>query len=130
MKEKKPLWKRLLTAGGTLLSTMLLLLLYELSVRYVWQAVFWVYFALLSAGALFVVIYNRGFSRSFIRRAELPKTWSEAQKDAFFADAQRRLRHTAPLVSFLLLPLCLTFAFDILCLFLWEPLSALLPFLN
>ena len=129
----KPRTKRilftLLKALGVLGISFALLLLYEFAVRVVLEAVFWVYFALLALSSVFVVIYNFGFSRRFIRREELPNAWTEAQKDAFFAEAATRWRHTKPIVLYLILPLCLCFAFDILCLFLWGPLVDLFPLL-
>ena len=118
---------RLGEAALVLLITFFLLLLYELSVRYVWEPVFWGYYALLAASCLFVAIYNRGFHRAFYKREELPRAWSEAQKDQFFAEARRWWRHTRPVVVFLILPLFLCFAFDILCLFLWGPIIDLFP---
>ena len=120
----------LLRAGLVLVITYVFLIVYELSVRYVWEPVFWIYFALLLASALFVVVYNRGFSRSFIRREELPASWTEAQRDQFFAEAATAWRRTKPLVLYVILPICLCFAFDILCLFLWGPLVDLFPFLG
>ena len=65
-----------------------------------------------------------------MRREELPGAWSEAQKDAYFAESDRWWRRTRPLLLFLVLPLCLCFAFDILCLFLWGPLVDLFPVLR
>ena len=109
--------------------TFFLLIVYELSVRYVWEAVFWSYYILLAAASILVVVCNRGFSRRFYRREELPSAWSEAQKDEFFAEAATWWRKTSPVCLYLILPLCLTFAFDILCLFLWGPLIDLFPFL-
>jgi hypothetical protein len=117
-------------ACAVLLITFALLLLYELSVRYVWEAVFWIYFAVLAAASLFVVVYNRGFSRRFIRREDLPSAWSEAQKDQFVAEAAAWWRVSRPILIYLILPLFLCFAFDILCLFLWGPLVELFPVLS
>lgn len=130
MKQPKQILLRLASAALTLFITFVLLLLYELAVRNVWEAVFWAYYAVLAAAALFVVIYNRGFSRSFYRREELPRGWSEEQKDAFFAEAADRRRRTRPVVKYLILPIVLCFAFDILCLFLWGPLVELFPVLT
>lgn len=131
MKEKN---KRMLRFGLSALLilaiTFVLLLFYELSVRLVWEPVFWIYFAVLAAASLFVALYNRGFSRRFMRRDELPRAWSEAQKDAFFAEADLWWRRTRPILLFLVLPLFLCFAFDILCLFLWGPLVDLFPLLK
>lgn len=127
----KPTIKRTLLslcrAAAVLAVTFLLLLLYELSVRYVWEAVFWSYFAVLAAASLFVVVYNRGFSRRFMRREELPDGWTAQQKDQFLGEGARWWRVSRPIVLYLILPLCLCFAFDILCLFLWGPLIDLFP---
>ena len=131
MNEKtKKVLKRLGAAVGMLLITFVLLLVYELSVRYVWRAVFWTYFAVLAAAMLGVAIYNRGFSRSFYRREELPHAWSEAQKDAFFAEARTWWRQSKPIILFVILPILLCIGFDILCLFLWGPLVELFPVLG
>ena len=131
MNEKtKRVLKRIGIAVAVLLITFVLLLVYEMSVRYVWSAVFWIYFAVLAAASLGVVIYNRGFSRFFYRREELPRAWSEAQKDAFFAEAHTWRRRSKPIILFIILPLVLCFAFDILCLFLWGPLVELFPVLG
>ena len=127
----KPKTKRLLLSLGKAVAvlgiTLVLLLVYELSVRYVWEAVFWLYFAVLAVASLFVVIYNRGFSRRFIARADLPSAWTDAQKDQFMAEAAAWWRLSRPIVLYVIVPLCLCFAFDILCLFLWGPLVDLFP---
>ena len=125
-KTKRTLFS-ILKAIAVLAITFALLLVYELSVRYVWEPVFWIYFAVLAAAALFVVVYNRGFSRKFLRREELPDAWTDQQKDQFLAEAAAWWRVSRPIVLYLILPLCLCFAFDILCLFLWGPLVDLFP---
>ena len=129
-KDTKQILFSLLKGAAVLGITMALLVLYELSVRYVWEAVFWVYFVTLAAASLYVVIRNYGFSRSFVKYDELPASWTEGQKNAFFAEAKDAWRKTKPIVFYLILPIALCFGFDVLCLFLWGPLVDLFPFLG
>jgi hypothetical protein len=46
------------------------------------------------------------------------------------AEATAWWRVSKPVLLYVILPLCLCFAFDILCLFLWGPLVELFPILS
>ncbi len=125
--KKERLLAILRHGGIVLLLTFLLTLGYMLAVTYRIAAVFWIYYAALAASALGYVIYNRGFSRTRVSREELPATFSEEEKDAFFADAEHRRRRSLPLL-YLTVALALVFVYDMFFLFLAEPLSEIFPF--
>ena len=64
-----------------------------------------------------------------VSRNALPASWSEEQKDAFFEENAARARRSKPLL-YLLIALCLVFFYDMVMLFLWDSLVAVLPFLE
>ena len=109
--------------------TFLFTLGYMLAVVYRAAFVFWLYYAALGLSALAYAVYNRGFSRTRVSREALPATWSEEEKDEFFADAARRLRRSRPLL-YVVIALGLTFLYDMFFLFLAEPLSEIFPILG
>ncbi len=133
MEEKQKRGARLLVllrhAGIVIGLTFLLALGYMLAVYYRAGFVFWIYYAALAASAIGYVVSNRGFSRTRVLREELPATWSEEEKDAFFADAEARKRGSLPLL-YLTVSLALTFLYDMFFLFLAEPLAEIFPFLG
>lgn len=113
-------------AAIVLAPTFLFTLGYMLAVNLRAELVFWLYYAALGISTLAYVLYNRGFSRTRVSREELPDTWSEEEKDEFFADAARRRHRSRPLL-YIVIALWLTFLYDMFFLFLAEPLSEIFP---
>ena len=129
MKVKhKKLLSFLRGAGCTLAITAPLLLFYMFANTQRWQLVFWVYFAAIIAVGIAYFLYNRGFAGTRVSRNQLPATWSEADKDAFFEENERRFRRSKPLL-YLFIALALVFLYDMIMLFLWDSLVAIFPFL-
>ena len=131
--NRRKVWRRLLRKLPTLLLgtliTLVLLLIYEFAVRLVWQPMFWIYFAALAALSLGYTVYNRGFSRTRVSRNDLPRTWSEAEKDEFFADAARR-KAGSRWMLFLIVPLALVFVYDTVALFFGDFIEYIFPFVR
>jgi len=65
------------------------------------------------------LIYNRGLVPQSLTREQLPADWDEAKKDEFLADAQRRLKRSKWMLLFIF-PLCITFAYEILDVLLFD----------
>ena len=134
--EKRPAKKwilRLRAAIPSILAclglTLLLLIVYELAIRALWMPMYWIYYAALALSGAGYVLYNRGFSRDRVSRNELPHTWSETEKDEFFADAERRKKRSRPLLI-LAISLLLVFLYDTVEIFFGDFLSYYIPFLE
>lgn len=111
------------------LLTAVLLVVYEIGIRLRFAPLFWIYFAALAAAWVGYVAYNRGFSRTRVSRNSLPRTWSEEQKDEFYADAARRKERSKPLF-YLAISLALVFVYDTVALFFGDFLEYVFPFLE
>ena len=111
------------------LLTAVLLVVYEIGIRLRFAPLFWIYFAALAGAWVGYVAYNRGFSRTRVSRNSLPRTWSEEQKDEFYADAARRKKKSKPLF-YLAISLALVFAYDIVALYFGDFLEFNIPFLE
>lgn len=127
--KKERLLALLRDAGATLLITAPLLLFYMFANEMRWGFVFWIYFVAIAAVAVVYFLYNRAFTHTRVSRNELPATWTEAQKDAFFEENATRARRSKPLL-YLLIALALVFLYDMVMLFLWDSLVAVFPFLS
>ena len=112
-----------------ILLTAVLLIAYEIAIRLLWQPMFWIYFVALSALLVAFVVYNRGFTRTRVSRNSLPRTWSEAEKDEFYADAARRKKRSRPMLAFII-ALGLVFLYDIVALWFGDFLEYVFPFLE
>lgn len=113
-KKKVPAWKPI----TILASTIAAVAIYEVAAYYVLTWMFWVYFALLFAVSIAYVLYNRGFSRWFVKPDMLPENWPADKKEKFFADS-RRWKKQSEWMLYILLPLLVTYIVDFL-LILWE----------
>ena len=104
-------WRRVVILT---LNTIIFFALYRVLVaRGYFVPVFTVYgIALLGLTAGYI-IYNRALVPSHISREQLPDDWDEAKKDAFFADAERRLERSKWMLT-LIFPLCITFAYEVI----------------
>ena len=114
---------------GTLLLTVVLLIAYEVAVRLLWQPMFWIYFFALTALLLAYITYNRGFTRTRVSRNSLPRTWSEEEKDEFYADAERRKVKSRPMLAGII-ALFLVFVYDTVALYCGDFLEYIFPFLE
>jgi len=112
-----------------LFNTAWLTVVYEFAVRLVWQPMFWIYFIALAGLSLFYVFFNRGFTRTRVSREQLPGSWSEQEKDEFFASAERRRRLSYPLLAFII-PLALVFVYDTVALFFGDFIENIFPFID
>ena len=127
--NKEKLYTLLRDALCTLVFLFPLLLFYMFAIEQRWAFVFWVYFVLTAVAGVAFFLYNRGFTHTRESRNELPSTWSEEKKDAFFEEAKQRYVKSKPLL-YLFISLCLVFFYDMIQLFLWDTLCEMLPFLK
>ncbi len=120
---KKPFnWRLLLTLVG---NTVLIFAIYRIAIGFEWfPVVMWVYLIATAGLAVGYTIYNRGFSRRGITAEMLPDTMSAEQKCEFIADGERRARRSKWMLT-LLIPLILTFAFDLLELYVFDYFAGL-----
>ena len=56
----------------------------------------------------------------YITPDQLPEDWSEEQKKEFFAEAERRVKRSKWMLT-LIFPLCITFCFEIIYLYIIDP---------
>jgi hypothetical protein len=127
--QKEKLMQLLRDVGCTLVFLFPLLLFYMFANEQRWPFVFWLYFVATAAVGVVFFLYNRGFTHTRVSRNELPATWSDAQKDAFFDEARARFVKSKPLF-YLFIALVLVFLYDMIQLFLWDALCDMLPFLK
>lgn len=78
-----------------------------------------VYFALLLGFGLAYLIYNRFFYRKGLTHEDLPDTMTFAEKEAFLADGEERLKRSKWMLL-ILIPLLFTFLVDALDLFVFD----------
>ena len=127
--NKRTLLFGLLRILAMLAVTFVLLFFYLFANRQAWTAVFWIYAAALTALGIAYISWNRGFTRMGVSRDMLPAAWDDAQKDRFLAEAATWRRQSRCLL-YLIIPLCLTFLYDIVDLFLGDALRNAFPFLG
>ena len=75
--------------------------------------VFTLYGVALLALLIAYLVYNRGLVPANVTREQLPDDWDEAKKDAFLADAARRIDRSKWMLT-IIFPLCLTFAYEVI----------------
>ena len=112
--------------AAILFNTVWMLTVYEIAILRLFTAMFWIYFAALAGGVLAYVVYNRGFSRLRLTEDDLPRSWSASEKAAFLAEGQQRLRRSRWALAFLI-PLLITFLYDMTALFFGDFFENLLP---
>ena len=127
--NKQKLHTLLAGAGYTLLLTLPLLLFYMFANTQRWAFVFWLYFVAFGVALVVYFLYNRAFYHTRVSRNELSASLSNAEKDAFFEEGERRARRSRPLL-YLIIALGLVFLYDMILLFLWDSLVAAFPFLG
>ena len=79
------------------------------------------YLSLLLGFTVAYLIYNRFFYRHGLTRDRLCPDWSEAQKDAFLADAKRRFDRSRWMML-IIFPLLFTFFMETADLFIIDPI--------
>lgn len=127
--RKEKLIQLLRDIGCTMVFLFPLLLFYMFANEQRWPFVFWLYFVATAGVGVVYFLYNRAFAGARVSRKELPATWSDAQKDAFFEEVRARFVRSKPLL-YLFIALCLVFLYDMIQLFLWDALCEALPFLK
>lgn len=65
------------------------------------------------------ILYNRGLVPVYVKREQLPDEWDEAKKDAFLAEGARRLERSKWMLT-IIFPLCITFAYEIIDVMLFD----------
>lgn len=101
-------------------NTIILFAVYRLLVaRGYFVHVFTVYGIALLGLLIGYLVYNRGLIPANVTREQLPDDWDAAKKDAFLADAARRIERSKWMLT-LIFPLCITFAYEIIDVMLFD----------
>ena len=104
-KEKKFTWQMACMLLLVVAVTVAVFAFYRVMLRFPYfQYVMYAYMLLAAALILTYVIYNRGFSRKGVTAEMLPPEWSDAEREAYVADGQRRMRKSRwmliPIIAF------------------------------
>ena len=120
---KKPFnWKLLLTL---VVNTAVVFSIYRVAMNYSWfKIVLGIYLFAAAGLAIGYTLYNRGFSRRGVTADMLPDTMSAEQKCEFIADGELRMKKSKWMLT-LLIPLLLTFTYDLLELFVFSYFESL-----
>lgn len=119
-------WHTLLLILELVLITVVLLLIYGLSIRYrFYEVVMWIYLILLCGAITAFVILNRGASGKKTKPEELPPEWTYDEKQAYLDDEQRR-RNIAKKLALLILPLAIVFFVELIDLYCADGIKDLL----
>lgn len=65
------------------------------------------------------IIYNRGLIPRNLTPEQLPESWTDAQKQEFLADAERRNNRSKWMLT-IIFPLCITFCYEIIFLYIFD----------
>ena len=112
---KKINWKLAGTLAGCFA---VVFAIFRIGIRFEWKAIYPVYYVLTLASLGAWLWFNHGLGGKLPDRDML--NMPEEEKDGFLAGLERD-RRIARKISFLLIPLLLTFAFDFIQLFWIEP---------
>ena len=107
-----------------IINTILFFAIYSVLVRQskdIMMATLWTYFALTLAFSFAYIIYNRGFSRMSVTPEMLPASMSPEEKEEFIENGKVRLEKSKWMLL-IIFPLLMTFIFDIVGIFLLEPI--------
>ncbi|MBQ9080413.1 MAG: hypothetical protein IJY27_05000 [Clostridia bacterium] len=121
--EKKPFnWRLLLVLAC---NTVILFSVYRVAITFhYFEIVLGIYLAATAGLTLAYVIYNRGFTRRGVTAEMLPDTMSAEEKCEFIADGERRLKKSKWMLT-ILIPLIITFTYDLMELFLFDRFAGL-----
>ena len=106
------------------INTILFFGVYSVLVRQskgIMMATLWTYFALTIIFSFSYIIYNRGFSRMSVTPEMLPSSMSPEEKEEFIENGKVRLEKSKWMLL-IIFPLLMTFIFDIVGIFLLEPI--------
>ena len=106
------------------INTILFFGVYSVLVRQskgIMMATLWTYFALTIIFSFSYIIYNRGFSRMSVTPEMLPASMSPEEKEEFIENGKVRLEKSKWMLL-IIFPLLMTFIFDIVGIFLLEPI--------
>ena len=106
------------------INTILFFGVYSVLVRQskgIMMATLWTYFALTIIFSFSYIIYNRGFSRMSVTPEMLPASMSAEEKEEFIENGKVRLEKSKWMLL-IIFPLLMTFIFDIVGIFLLEPI--------
>lgn len=109
-------WKRIVTL---LLSSIAVVGVYIAGCSLRIKAVVYIYYAALLVLGVAFLILNRGVSNTLPTPDMLPDAWSAAEKDAFIEKEKIR-KHRARLLLYGIIPLLMTFAFDLIYMAFWQ----------
>ena len=65
------------------------------------------------------IIYNRGLVPRSLTPEQLPEAWTDAQKQEFLVDAERRNKRSKWMLT-IIFPLCITFCYEIISLYIFD----------
>ena len=106
------------------INTILFFGVYSVLVRQskgIMMATLWTYFALTIIFSFSYIIYNRGFSRMSVTPEMLPASMSPEEKEEFIENGKVRLEKSKWMLL-IIFPLLMTFIFDVVGIFLLEPI--------
>ena len=114
---KKFNWKLTLQL---LISCAVVIAVYQTALYFKFQPIQWIYYGLLIGSALAFLYFNKGVSKKITPREELPEEWSDIEKDTYLAKLVKH-KNIAKKLLLLIIPLLLTFAFEVVYLFYIDP---------
>jgi hypothetical protein len=98
------------------LSCGIVMAIYQTALYFQFGAIMWIYYGLLIVTVIAFVYFNKGINRKTITREELPLEWSESEKDIYLEKLTKH-KNIAKKLLLLIIPLLLTFAFEVIYLF-------------
>lgn len=121
--EKSQQRKRRVRQLGLLaLSFIVIYGIYAAGCRMLWKPIVPVYFGALLMLLVAFVVLNRGFDSKLPEYDMLPDNW-DGEKKAGFLTAEKKRKKLARILLYIIIPLLLTFAFDIIYLGFFAGLS-------
>lgn len=115
---KKINWKLVLQL---VISCIVILTIYQTAMYFQFSAIMWIYYALLIISAIAFLYFNKGLNRKTIGRDYLPAEWSDNEKDNYIEKIKKH-KEIAKKLLLLIIPLLLTFAFEVIYLFYLDDL--------
>ena len=103
-------------------SVLLFAIYFLLAVKFQFLYITYIYLAVGAVGALYFVVYNRGFVGKDITPDMLPDTMSLSEKQRFIEESKARL-HKSRWILTILIPIIFTILADIVYVFLFPQLQ-------
>ena len=98
------------------ISCAIVMAVYQTALYFRFSPIMWIYYGLLIVSAVAFVYFNKGINRKTVTREDLPAEWSEPEKDEFLTKLTKH-KNIAKKLLLLIIPLLLTFAFEVIYLF-------------